>query len=254
MRKFALVLGTTLLLATSAIAQKSDNPERNPDEGRRRRGPSDRRPAPNLMFEAIDTDGDQVITPRELRKDLVALKQLDYNNDGNITLAEVTPERPPGGPGGDGPRDPAEFIARIMESDANGDGKLQPSEVSERMMPMMEGGDMNGDGAIDAEELAQVLENRRGGGDPQQMVKQLMANDENGDGMLSPDEVPERDMRMLRGADLNEDGYLNAKEVARAVEQMAQRGGRRGGPGEGGPQDGERRRGGEGRPQRPPAE
>jgi len=72
-----------------------------------------------------------------------------------------------------------------MESDANGDGKLQPSEVSERMMPMMEGGDMNGDGAIDAGELAQVLENRRAGGfggrrggsDPQQMVKQLMAHD-----------------------------------------------------------------------------
>ena len=55
----------------------------------------------NLMFEAIDIDGDGTITAKELKRAIVGLKKLDTDGDGNLTLDEaVTPARA-SGPGGD---------------------------------------------------------------------------------------------------------------------------------------------------------
>lgn len=209
-------------------------------------GERDRRgPPPNLMFQAIDADGDGVLTKRELRKAAAALKALDADGDGNITMQEVTPPRGPGrdGPGSQG-EDPAEALERIMQNDTNGDGKLTVDEVPERLRRMLSGGDTNGDGAIDRQELTQALENVRGqfrdrarqggnggpigrGGfgnnDPESLFKQLMAGDQDSDGRLSPEEVPERMMGMLRGADQDGDGRLDAGEVRKAMLKAQQR-------------------------------
>ena len=194
------------------------------------RGPGGRRGAHYPMFEAIDTNGDQVITSRELSRAIKAIKSLDANGDGKITLAEASPPPRGRGPGGD----PAQIVDRIMQNDQNGDGKLQPEEVPDRLMRMLRGGDANGDGAIDMDELSKIVEQQgpgrggrgrggfgEGGNDPKQFAEQLMQNDKNGDGLLSPEEVPERMMRMLRNADLNDDGYLNSKEVALAAERIS---------------------------------
>lgn len=74
----------------------------------------------------------------------------------------------PGGGGrqGGGPPDPAAFIDRMMENDANGDGKLSADELPGRFAErMFESGDTNGDGFLDRAELQTVAETfaQRGG-------------------------------------------------------------------------------------------
>ena len=202
-------------------------------------------PPPNLMFQAIDADGDGVITVREMRKAVAALKQLDTDGDGNLTLAEVSPR---GGPGGGSGGDPNAMLDRIFQSDRNGDGMLSADEISDRLAPMLQGADTNGDGSYDRAEVTAAMENARGrfgrgggggggGFDPQQMTQQLMQGDRNGDGKLTPDEVSPRARGMLQGADMNGDGAIDAQELQAAAQRMSERRGRGyGGNGGRGPQ------------------
>ena len=224
--------------------QDQGNPGDRGGQGFRGRGG----PRPNPIFEALDADGDGMITPRELRQAVKALKSLDADGDGNISLEEVTPPRGPGGPGGPGGRggDPSAMIDRLMENDTNGDGQLTQDEIPERMAQMLTGADTNGDGAIDRDELTKAMQSARdnfgrggggfggggfgGGGfggrgmsDPDTMSRQIMSMDRNGDGVISKSEMNPQMAGMLQGADTNGDGALNAKEVRIAVETAQQR-------------------------------
>ena len=109
-------------------------------------------PPPNAMFTAMDADGDGAISMRELRKAVVALKQLDADKDGKITQAEAT----------GGPPDPQAMIDRVMENDKDGDGKLSKSEVPRHLAQMIGGADTNGDGSIDRAELTTAMQNAAG--------------------------------------------------------------------------------------------
>ena len=205
-------------------------------EGFRRGGPR-----PNPLFEALDIDGDNMISARELRRAVANLKKLDEDGDGNISLEEVTPAR----------RGPEDMVARIMENDTNKDGKLTPDELPEQFARMLTGADLNADGAFDRQEIEQAMANfrdrfRRGPGGPgrveggegpggrsgfrgggfgnaDDMTKQLMAGDSDGDGVLTPDEVPRQSLAMLRNADTNGDGVLDAREVRAAMEDARAR-------------------------------
>jgi Ca2+-binding EF-hand superfamily protein len=230
---------------------EADSPGDRDERGERRRAGRDGEERPggdrfggfrrgNPMFEAIDADGDQVITNAELRRAIAALKKLDADGDGNITIAEVSPPGGPGGPGGRGPfgGDPSQFVDGIMQrSDRNQDGRLTLNEVDERTAMMLANADTNGDKAIDRAELEAAMRQRMGGGqfgggggpfggggfDGRQMTERMMANDRNGDGKLSPDEVPEQMQGMLRGADQNGDGTIDASEMEQATRRMGER-------------------------------
>ncbi len=51
----------------------------------------------------------------------------------------------------------------------------------------------------------------------------FLALDKNHDGKLTPDEVPPQMMGMLRGADLNHDGEIDAAEFAAVAQKMGDR-------------------------------
>ena len=62
------------------------------------------------------------------------------------------------------PRDPAQFVARMMENDANSDGKLSKEEMPGRFAErMFETADGNGDGMLDSEELTKFASEFRPG-------------------------------------------------------------------------------------------
>jgi Ca2+-binding EF-hand superfamily protein len=200
-------------------------------------------PRSNAMFDAIDADGDGIITKRELRKAIKALGALDTDADGNITLAEANVGGGPVGPAGPGQNDAQ--IAQFMANDLNGDGKLSPNEVPNNLLPILQNADRNQDGAIDRQELAAALANARGqfggpqggaldnrggnlGGardavDPNQVTGRFLQNDRNGDGKLTADELPADSARMLQNADRNSDGAIDAGELQEAVARMGSR-------------------------------
>jgi len=126
-----------------------------------------------MFSNAIDADGDGTITTRELRRAVVALKQLDANKDGKITLAEarVVPNEPSGNVGSvefRGPMgfrnksnggDPRPGGPKLMQYDRNGDSQLSPDDVPTQMMGLLRGADKDGNGKLDPQEL-QVIEQR----------------------------------------------------------------------------------------------
>ncbi|MCA9048661.1 MAG: hypothetical protein KDA89_08025 [Planctomycetaceae bacterium] len=92
-------------------------------------------------------------------------------------------------------------------------------------------------------------EGRGRGEGPEAAIDRVMNFDENKDGKLSKDEVPERLQSMFGRADKNEDGQLTREEII--ADFRSREGGDRRGPGRDGgrpPRDGERPRDGEGPP------
>ena len=179
-------------LAATASAQSPDRPsfERGGPAGVAPVGnPVDRNasgPALNPMFAAIDADGDGVITTKELRKAVAVLKKMDADRDGNITLAEVNAQVMPAGAGGPG-------VARGGQS----------------------GGRNNFGGPAGFA--------GRDGFEQGAISQQLMQNDRNGDGRLTPDEVPPQLRGSLRGGDTNGDGTIDAQELQALTQRMSER-------------------------------
>lgn len=247
MRSWIHAIAIVALTAASAVAQLLGDPNAKPDDkpadqpvpgrppaaadrapaGNRPEDRSARAASTNAMFAVLDSDGDGVISKVELRKAIKALKTLDTDNDGSITLAEASVGGGPavsGSPPGEDPR-----IARLMANDGNGDGKLTANEVPNEMLPMLQGVDQNNDRAIDRGELqaAFTMQNRPGGpwrgpggpplGAENEATGQFLQFDRNRDGRLSNDEVPPQAGRWLQGADGNNDGAIDVGEFQAAV-------------------------------------
>ncbi len=71
------------------------------DDGRHPGGPGGpgQRPVPPLVA-ALDANHDGVIDETEIANASAALKTLDKNGDGKLTMDELRPPRPEGGPNG----------------------------------------------------------------------------------------------------------------------------------------------------------
>lgn len=196
----------------------------------------------NPLFSALDTDGDGSISKVELRKAVANLAKLDADGDGNITQEEAG-----GGPGGPGGPmgDPSQMVDRMMSADQNGDGKLTADEVDPRMGMMLRGADQDGDGAVSKDELTTAVEQmqqRMGGGGfggpgggfggpggggrgGNDATQRIMSLDKNGDGKISLDEAPDSEQvrGMLRQADANGDGTVDASEMEQFSRRMGGR-------------------------------
>jgi Ca2+-binding EF-hand superfamily protein len=249
-----LCVSLLFVWATTAVAQFAKNDFRAPKQPDAKNGPAADNAAPavpadgaaagapaaNALFTVLDLDGDGVVSKLELRKAITSLKKLDTDNDGNITLAEATA----GDASGAVAADPnAQFIDQWMKYDKNGDGRLTADEVPPQMKQMLQGVDQNGDGAIDPQELTAAADNmrNRGAGGPggrlnggqngvapgagirrgdNRVVGRFMQYDRNGDGRLTAEELPNEATAMLRGADSNQDGAIDASELQEAIAKM----------------------------------
>src|SRR5215467_3512626 len=109
MKMHVRILVAALAIAGSAaylIAQDAgDQAPGRPGPG----GPGGRRPVPPIIA-ALDANHDGVIDSQEIDNAPAALRKLDKNGDGNLTMDELMPPPPngrgPGGPGGPGGNHP----------------------------------------------------------------------------------------------------------------------------------------------------
>ena len=103
----------------------------------------------------------------------------------------------------------------LQALDLNHDGSLSPDEIQAAPKSLLVL-DTNGDGQLS---FVDELSPRRpdAGANPDQMVEQFMKFDRNGDGVLTPDELPERMQALFIRADINKDGKLTPDEIRQSV-------------------------------------
>ncbi len=124
--------------------------------------------------------------------------------------------------------------------DADGDGSLTTAELAAHGAERFTSADTDGDGVLTEAELTASAESDNAERVAKMVERMLEHLDENDDGSISADELPdttERAERMISRADANDDGTVSAEEFEEA---RPERGGRRGG-GRDGDRDGGKR-------------
>ncbi len=131
-----------------------------------------------------------------------------------------------GGRGGDMPT--------FEELDTNGDGVVSVDELAAFGDSRFAEMDTDGDGVLSVEEITAMIEaemSERAAKGVERMMEQLDAND---DGVISEDEMPERDhTRMIDHLDEDEDGGISKEEFEAGSEKRGGKDGKRGKGGEG---------------------
>lgn len=278
--KYAALLIAGAAIGALALAAGAQPPEGGRESGSRRQGdrrpgpPEGRRPPPPLET-ALDADQDGDISAAEIENAVAALKSLDKNEDGKLTPDEYRPPRPPmdrdaggrrgefgsRGPAGDREGDRPSFHDEGRRPGAGdcpkGDEESSPEADRGRRGPPRDQG-FGGPEANRSRRPTQrdgdsaSPEGRRGRGGPPRDSKafadRLLQFDDNGDGKVAKDELPEQMQQLLERGDTNDDGALDRAELERLSQRSGGgRAGRRSAP----PQDA----GGAGdRPRRPAEE
>ncbi len=242
----AACLAVCLMSVVTVSADPGDPPPDRPrgDRPDRERGP--RGPEgfggrgfghpPNPFMEALDKDHDGEISAEEIQDAVAALKSMDADEDGKLSHAEVHPklgDQRPGGPPREGrrPGGPPPEGRRPDGPPPEGDRPDGPPPEGDRP----EGPPPEGRPERDAAAF----------------VDRMLSHDEDGDDLLSEEEVPERMQRLFTNADSDEDGFLSRDELTELAKKR--HGGKKGnGTGAGGGGKGGGKKGGS--PNPPPAE
>ena len=261
MRKLQLVtmaVVVTMMMVGTSFAQREDQPPREdetrparPQEGRQAPGREGRgaqgregqgrgaqgrggqggQRMPRLpIILALDADSNGEISAAEIANAAAALKKIDANGDGKLTLEEMMPAGGAQGRGAQGRGAQGRGgQGRPGGAEGQAPGRRGQGQAPGRGGQGRPGGE--GQGA--------------GPGAPADFVARIMANDKNGDGKVDKEELPERMQRILERADANKDGALDKAEIEKMVEGFRNRPG--GGDRPARPENGQR----PGRPQRP---
>ncbi len=86
------------------------------------------------------------ITPIKLERSIVTAKKLDMNNDGFISLDELTNRQ----------------NKRFQKVDQNNDGKIDKAEFNARLVAMFNRIDRNNDGMLDDNEISESKNHHHG--------------------------------------------------------------------------------------------
>ena len=111
------------------------------------------------------------------------------------------------------------MAGRLRDFDVNGDGRFSRDEVPERMARLFGRLDANGDGFIDEDELEGMASGMR--------VERFLERDEDGDGRVGRDEVPEQMRQRFERIDSNHDGFIDREELEAMFERRERFMGRR---------------------------
>jgi hypothetical protein len=128
---------------------------------------------------ALDTNHDGVLSAEEIANAPAALKALDKNGDGQLTMDELMPPRPAGGQGGPGGQGRPDGSAGPQDGSRPPGGPGHPGGPKgghRPVPPIMAALDTNGDGILSADEIANASAS-------------LLKLDKNGDGQLTRDEL-----------------------------------------------------------------
>ena len=130
------------------------------------------------------------------------------------------------GPGRGGP----DFLRRLpvmLALDVNGDGVISAEEINNAAVALRKL-DKNNDGQLTEDEMRPNFPPGGPGGpgapsgpSPDELVKQLLEFDKNGDGQLSKAELPERMQGMFARGDANKDGQLSTDELRKIAEAQS---------------------------------
>ena len=105
MKLHVKIIVAALAIAGSAaclIAQDNANDSSRP-RSHGPGGPNGHRPPPPPLMAALDANHDGVIDAVEIDNASAALRKLDKNGDGQLTIDEIRPPRPAGANGPEGP-------------------------------------------------------------------------------------------------------------------------------------------------------
>ena len=146
---------------------------------------------------------------------------------GGIGVMHAQDGGPGGRRGGPGRPDMMRRFPLMLALDANGDGVISTEEINNASVALRKL-DKNSDGKLTEDELRPEFPEgpggRRGEGpgsggpNPEEMVKQLLEFDKNGDGQLSKSEVPERMHGLFERGDTNKDNVLSKDELRKLAE------------------------------------
>ncbi len=181
---------------------------------------------PKKLFGMADKNGDGKITQDEAGERWERLGKLDANGDKAVSMEEFGKIAGrfggPGSPGEGGRGNPGEMFAR---ADKNSDGKIGKEEVPAEVWERMSRLDKNSDGFVTKDELPAPGAGGPGaagrpgapGAGPGGMFGQM---DKNSDGKIAKEEVdnPEMWTRLLK-ADDNGDGLISQEELKASYEK-----------------------------------
>ncbi len=103
-------------------------------------------------MDALDTDRNGSLSPREIENAASSLLALDRDGDGTVDLDEMRP-RPLKEEGG--------FVARILGKDRDGDGMVSEEELPDQMKSLMKRADFNNDGFIESAEIEKMVDQKK---------------------------------------------------------------------------------------------
>ena len=190
MRRVFITIGVLSLLGLLTAVNVAQRPQ-----DRERRGRAGNRRPPSLILQSLDTNRDGQLSPEEVAAATETLQKLDRDGNGRLSADELA-------------------IPRERRERDNGRAEGRRRGPAGADAPPQRPGRDRGP--------------RNPENDGERFIQRLMSFDDNKDGQLSKEELPERMQRILERHDRDENGKLDRTELQDMAAEASRRAGRGG--------------------------